>query len=115
VSINASDSVMTVVDFPAAITPTISPVSEIKNRSMRSPPISAGWVPDLFSKWELYPKFRTVAVPLEYLQNRPTIPRLERQICKENKTLYECALEMREAGFLPDEGRGITEEERAGI
>jgi len=40
---------------------------------------------------------------------------LERQICKENKTLYECALEMREAGFLPDEGRGITEEERAGI
>ena len=51
-------------------------------------------------------------VPLEYLQNRPTIPRWERQICKENKTLYECALELREAGFIEDSDR---EEEWEGL
>jgi len=45
-SINASESVTTEVDFSAAKTPTKTPTIENNHRITRSPPMQAGWVAD---------------------------------------------------------------------
>jgi len=89
-SINASESVTTEVDFSAAKTPTKTPTIENNHRITRSPPHASrlGCRPASRFNDEISCKFCTVKDPLEYLRNRSTVPRRERQNCKGDTTFY---------------------------
>ena len=89
-SINASESVTTEVDFSAAKTPTKTPTIENNHRITRFPPHASrlGCRPASRFNDEISCKFRTVKDPLEYLRNRSTVPRRERQNCKGDTTIY---------------------------
>ena len=66
-SINASESVTTEVDFSAAKTPTKTPTIENNHRITRSPPMQAGWVAGPLPV--LMMKFHANIAPLKIYRN----------------------------------------------